>query len=198
MSRMMFGRAVALLILGGLSMLPGPTASGQEEKPDLDAMIAKPTKHHELLKKDVGTWDATVKMWMAGPDAPPEESKGVETTTLLGDGLWAVSTFEGEFGGMKFRGQGQLGYDSKKGKYVGTWIDTMTDHIGFMEGTYDEAEKTLTMFMDSTDPATGKPVKEKHVVKYVDPDTRSFTFSMPGPDGKDFKVMEITYKKRKS
>jgi hypothetical protein len=34
-------------------------------------------------------------------------------------------------------------------------------------------------------------------VVYTDPDTRVFTMSMPGPDGKDMEMMKITYKRRK-
>jgi hypothetical protein len=180
------GLALAFGIVLGLA----GTARAQEGP-------ATPTKEHEVLKQDVGTWDATIKVWMAGPDAEPAESKGTETVTLFGDGLWALGKFEGEFGGMKFEGHSQLGYNAKKGKYVGTWIDSMSDRITPMEGTYDAKTRTLTVVVDAINPATGEPMKETHVHKYLDDGSREFTMYVPGPDGKDMKMMEVRYTKKK-
>ena len=53
---------------------------------------------------------------------------------MLAGGLWLISTFEGEFGGAKFEGRGQFGYDASKGKYVGTWIDSMSPNMSLLEG----------------------------------------------------------------
>ena len=49
-------------------------------------------------------------------------------------GLWVLSKFEGDFGGMKFEGRGQFGYDPIKKKYVGTWIDSMSPTLSVLEG----------------------------------------------------------------
>lgn len=198
MTRVTIGRwAGRLAILGGLTIVGSPPSRAQDDPPDFEAIIARPTEHHERLKREVGTWDATVKMWMGGPDAPAEESKGVETNTLFGGGLWLLTSFEGDFGGLKFEGRGWNGYDSKKGKYVGCWVDSMTDRITPMEGTFDEATDSYTYTLEGVDPATGKPIKEHHTLKYDGDDTRIAAFYTPGPDGKEFKSMEITYKKRK-
>ena len=83
-----------------------------------------PGPEHEMLKKDVGTWDATVEMFMA-PGAPPAVSKGTETVTMLG-GFWQVGEFKSEMIGQPFEGQGITGYDPAKKKFVGTWVDTMS------------------------------------------------------------------------
>ena len=40
--------------------------------------MSRTTPEHELLAKGVGTWDATVKSWMQGPQSEPTISKGVE------------------------------------------------------------------------------------------------------------------------
>ncbi len=41
--------------------------------------MPQPGPEHEMLKKDVGTWDATVE-FMGGPGAAPSVSKGYYTT----------------------------------------------------------------------------------------------------------------------
>src|SRR5262249_52422264 len=87
--------------------------------------LPKPTAEHKVLAQEAGAWDGTIKMFMAGPDAPPSVSKGVETNTLGLGGFWMLSEFKGEFGGMPFEGRGTFGYDPVKKKYVGTWIDSM-------------------------------------------------------------------------
>jgi len=110
--------------------------------------------------------------------------------------MWLVSRFEGEAAGMPFVGVGTSGYDPEKKKYVGTWVDTMTPHLMITEAEYDEEKKPLTGTAEGRDPHTKKPYTAKIVARYVDDDTRVFEMHMPGEDGKEFKMMEITYKRR--
>jgi uncharacterized protein DUF1579 len=149
---------------------------------------------HEVLKGDVGTWDATVESFMPGAPAPMT-SKGTETNTLMG-GLWLVTEFKADMMGTPFQGHGVTGYDPNKKKYVGTWVDTMSSGLGISEATWDAAAKTMTGTFEGPD-MSGQVQKMKSVVTYKDPDTRVFTMSGPGPDGKDVKYMTITYKRRK-
>jgi hypothetical protein len=157
----------------------------------------KPTKEHEELKSEVGAWDAEVSMWMS-PDAEPMKSKAVETNEMFGD-FWLMSEFEGEFGGEKFKGHSMLGYDPAKKKYVGTWTDTMSPYLMTMEGDYDEATHTSTMYGMGTSMETGKAEKSKMVTVYTSDDEKTFTMYMEKPGAEDewIKVMEIKYKRRK-
>src|ERR1700722_10221377 len=95
-SRALFGLCVVVSILNAPAMAqPG----------------ARPTEEHKILARDEGTWDATIKSYMGGPDAEPAVSKGTEVYTVMPGGLWVLSRFEGDFAGMKFEGRGQFGYD---------------------------------------------------------------------------------------
>ena len=85
----------------------------------------------------MGTWDATIKTYMAGPGAEPSVSKGTEVNEVMPGGLWVLSKFDGDFGGMKFQGRGQFGFDPIKKKYVGTWIDSTSTILSMLEGEYD-------------------------------------------------------------
>ncbi|HSD66428.1 MAG TPA: DUF1579 domain-containing protein [Vicinamibacteria bacterium] len=153
--------------------------------------MPQPGPEHAMLKKDVGTWDATVEAFME-PGAPPTVSKGTDTVTMVG-GFWQVSEFKSEMMGQPFEGRGATGYDPAKKKYVGTWIDSMTPGYYTMEGTYDPATKTLVTTMEGPDP-TGVVTKTRATTEWKDADTRVFT--MYGPDGKAV-GMRITYKRRK-
>lgn len=157
---------------------------------------ARPTAEHKRLRADVGVWEADVKFYMGGPDAPPESSKGVEINRMMPGGLWLLSEFRGEFLGQPFTGRGQTGYDPIKKKYVGTWIDTMTPSLMLLEGDYDEAARTLTMTGETVDPATGQAAKMKMVSTYKDDGTRGFTMYMTPPGGgAEVKGMETVYRK---
>lgn len=159
----------------------------------------KPTEHHKALAREVGTWDATLKLWMGGPGTDPTESKGVETNTLMKGGLWLLSDFKGEAAGMEFVGRGSHGYDTLKNKHVSTWIDSMSTSLMVSEGTYDEKTKSLTMMSEGFDPQTKKPTTTKTVSTYKDDDHRGFTMYMKSADtnGEFVKVMEINYTRKK-
>jgi hypothetical protein len=156
----------------------------------------KPTAEHRTLRAEVGVWEAEVRMYMGGPDAPPEVSKAVEINRMMPGGLWLLQEFRGEFAGQPFFGRGQFGYDPYKKKYVGTWIDTMSPTLMILEGTHDEPTDTSTMIGESVDPASGQPVKMKLVTVYKDDGTRTFTMYMTPPGGGgEMKAMETTYRK---
>jgi len=179
---------VVLVVVAGTGMM--------SLRADNQPPAVEPTSHHKLLAKDVGTWDATVKTWAPGAGSEPMVSKGVETNTMLG-GLWLVTEFKGEFGGQSFEGRGQAGYDTHKGKYVSTWIDTMSAEIMVAEGDFDEKAQTMTMTSKGKDSA-GKPYESKQVSERKGDDTRVFTMFMKSADTKDelVKMMEITYNRR--
>jgi hypothetical protein len=199
---MMICAPAALLLAATLSAQEmkkaEPKKAPAAKKADASAQPAmpmvKPGPEHDLLKKDVGTWDATVENLMPTPGAPTSTSKGVETNKLIG-GLWLVTDFKSQMMGQPFEGHGTTGYDTNKKKYVGTWVDSMSTGLMVGESTYDPATKTVTGYMEGTDP-TGKPAKMKMVTEFKDDNTRVFTMYMPGPDGKEAPGMRITYKRR--
>ena len=161
-----------------LACLIAPPANAQE--------TPKPGPEHEILKKQVGTWDATMKM-------EGMETKAIATYKMDLGGLWLASTFEGEFGGMKFSGRGLDSYDPAKKKYVAVWVDSMSTSPMVMEGTYDKEKKTLTMSGEGAG-MDGKPTKYKSVS--VMPDDDTINFSMYIADGAQ-PAFTIAYKRKK-
>ena len=176
--------AVCILMTAGLA------ARGFAQAPP---PAPKPGPEHEVLKQDVGTWDATVEM--AEPGKAPTVSKGVETVSLVG-GLWSVSDFKSQMMGQPFEGRGTTGYDPNKKKYVSSWIDSMSTGFTLGEATYDPKTKTMAGWMEGPD-MSGKTVKMRETTEWKDADTKIFTMFMTGPDGKEVPTMKITYKRRK-
>ena len=187
----------AKTILAALMVIVPSLAWAQHE--DQMPAAPAPTEYHKALLKDVGTWDAEMKLWMA-PGMDPMISKGEETNVMLGDGLWVISEFKGEVAGMKFVGHGQFGYDTVKEKYVGTWIDSMNTSMSTMEGTVDKSTGKLTMISHGTDPNTGQPTESKIISYYPDNNTKIMEMHMPTPasNGEFIKHMEIKYTRKQS
>ncbi len=171
-------------------------AMSAEEQAAMDAWmkLATPGEAHKKLNRCVGTFDATVKMWMA-PGAPPDVSKGQNEAKWILDGRFIQDTFTGTAMGMPFTGIGMTGYDNQKKKYVGTWTDTWSTHLQTMTGDMD-ASGALTMTSTVFDPMVGKEKKVRSVTRFVDDKTHTFETFEPGPDGKEIRTMEITFVRR--
>ena len=63
------------------------------QQPDLP----KPGTEHKVAEESVGTWDCAVKMAES-----PDESKGTSVSRMSLGGLWLLTDFEGDFGGIPF------------------------------------------------------------------------------------------------
>lgn len=193
-------RTVAVVCALAVFALAG-AATAQEKKPEGQTAPAampplpKPGPEHEVLKNDVGTWDATVEMFMA-PGAPPTVSKGVETSVISCGGMCLVTDFKSEFMGQPFSGHGIAAFDMKAKQYSTIWMDSMSMAPATGMATYDPAKKTLTGWMEGLD-MEGKKSKMKTTLEWKDADTRVYSHYMAGPDGKEMLAMRITYARKK-
>jgi len=155
--------------------------------------MAKPGPQHQKLAANAGTWDAAIEMM--GPDGKMQPSKGVSVMTMGPGGFWLLDNFNADLGGMPFHGMGSTGFDPQKGKYVGTWIDSMSPTLMVLEGDFDAAGKVLTM--SGTAPGyDGKPAVHRMVTTHVDAKTNRFEMFVTGSDGKEMKMLSITYTRR--
>ena len=196
-----FAPAVAAVAAIGLSFGgAGLWAQEQNKKPDPAAemeaweQLQKPGPEHEHLKKFVGEWTAEVTCTM--PDGTPMKSTGKESAKLVLGGRFVQTHFEGSMMGKPFTGMGMMGYDKMLKKYVSTWSDSMSTGIMIFYGDADKDGKVFTQYCE-TKVADGKTEKWKSVTTLTDEKTMTFDMTVTLPDGKDMKVMSITYTKVK-
>lgn len=151
-----------------------------------------PGEPHKLLASWDGTWTGDITMWMA-PGAPPTVSKGTAVNKMIMGGRYQYSKHTGNMMGMPFEGEATTGYDNTKKKFVSSWIDNMGTGMMTMEGDWDEANKTLTLAGKCIDPmaGNGKEMVIRQTQKVIDANTQLVEMYGPGPDGKEFKMMEI-------
>lgn len=151
---------------------------------------------HEMIAKSNGTWTGEVTMWM-DPKAPPQKSTATVVNKMIMGGRYQVSNASGNMMGMPFEGQGTLAYDNMKKLLISTWIDNMGTGIMKLEGPWDEATKTATLSGRCSEPVRGEDVTIRETFKMIDDNNQMMEMYGPGPDGKEMKMMEIKYTRKK-
>lgn len=165
-----------------------------------EAMMAKmqeygtPNENHKVLQQLVGSWEYSVKMWMA-PDAPPDESTGNSEVSAILGGRFIQEISTGTAHNQPFEGRGICGYDNVKKEYNHLWIDNMGTGMMMVSASYDAATKTFSGKGNMSCPING-PMSIRTVMKILDVNTHTYEMYMPDKSGKEFKAMEITYRRK--
>ena len=155
-----------------------------------------PGAMHKMLAKSDGNWTEEITFWM-DPSAPPQQMTASCTNKMVLNGLYQQSVHKGSYNKMPFEGWSTVGYDNAKKVFFSSWIDNMGSGIQNMEGTWDDATKTLTMKGKETDPMTGKDFDVRETMTLSDDNNQKMEMFRPGPDGKEYKNMEIILKRKK-
>jgi hypothetical protein len=191
-------RAVLALAIVGLSCnaagLRVVQPAARESVGETNQGKAAPSAEQEVLKKWVGTWDATIES--TGPDGKLVSSKATSSVRLAHGGKWLISEFDGTFNGAPFTGQEVLGYDPVAKKYVLSWIDSAATNFATGEGAFDKQSNTMTLTLSSRVDATGKLATWRQVDTWKDADNHVWTIRVT-KDGKEEIEMTIRYKRKK-
>lgn len=155
-----------------------------------------PGEVHKMMASWSGAWNEEVSTWMS-PDAPASKSTGVATNKMILGGRYQVTEHKGSMMGQPFEGMGTMGYDNIKKVFVSTWEDNMGTGIMSMEGPWDAATKSATLKGKVVDPTMQKEVDVKEVFKVIDDNTQILEMYGAGPDGKEMKMMEIKFTRKK-
>ncbi len=152
-----------------------------------------PGEAHRHLAQTAGTWKATMRDFHT-PDAPPQTGTS-ENRMILG-GRFLQQEMRATFMGMPFEGVGLTGYDNMAGEFQSVWVDNFGTGMMYLTGKAEPGAKLQTMSGTMMSPETGKPIKVRTVVRYESKDRHVFEMYGPGPDGKEMRMMEITYERQ--
>ena len=158
----------------------------------------QPSKEHQWLKQFIGEWESEAEM-QGAPGAPAQKMKGSETVRGLGE-LWIVSNLEGEMPGDagKMQGMMTVGFDAQKGKFVGTWVDSVMPHMWIYEGELDATGKILTLNSVGPNMMTGVGTANyRDITEFKSPDHRVLTSQAELPDGTWVTFMTANYHRKK-
>jgi len=158
------------------------------------ADLSPPLPEHAWLEQFAGDWDLEIEISMV-PGQPPMKSKGLERGRMVG-GFWLVS--EARNLEMPFTCQLTLGYEPKKKKYVGAWIDSMSSYLWHYEGVVDATGRKLTLETEGPfPPVPGSVSKFREVTEFKSDDHRVFTSSRLGEDGNWSTHLTIDFRRKK-
>lgn len=155
-----------------------------------------PGEMHKMMASWNGTWNTDVTMWMK-PDVPPQKSNGTAVNKMILGGRYQESVNTSTMMGMPFEGHGTLAYDNIKKVFQSTWVDNMGSGIMMMSGPWDSATKTVTLTGKSLDPMSGRDYDFRETFNVVDDNTQMMIMYGPGPDGKEYKMMEKKFTRKK-
>ncbi len=174
-----------------------PPKMTPEQQAEMEAYMkaATPGPQHKALAAMAGSYSLKVKSWHE-PGGPAMEEAGTAERTVMLDGRVMAEQVNSTMMGMPFQGHGMTGYDNVTGKYWSTWNDNMSTGIMVSEGTCDATGKTCTFTGSWNDPIKKASIKSRMTTKWTSPTTEIFEMYAPGPDGKEMKMMEITYTKK--
>jgi hypothetical protein len=191
---------IALVAVAAVAQDPakGTDAGSTEMSPEQIAMMEKwqaaatPGEHHATIGKLAGKWTARVMYWPA-PGAPAEESVGTATMTPILGGRFLQEMFEGTAMEQPFHGMGISGYDNVMQKHTGIWLDSMGTGIMHSEGTCESNCSIIKARAESSDPMSGERKVMNSITRIVSDKEIVLEMFETGPDGKEFKSMEIVY-----
>ncbi len=186
------GWLLLLAVLAGGCQATSTSASATEAA----AQDAPPTPEHAWLLRLVGDWEFKIEV-----AAPAQESAplgGRESVRAIGD-LWVLSDVQASMpGGGQMSAAMTLGFDPKRQRFVGTWIDSATNYIWRYEGSLDAGRKILTLDTegpDFTDPT--KLARFRDAIEIVDANHRRLSSSLLGPDGSWTVFNTVHYTRRR-
>lgn len=169
-----------------------------DEKAMMDAWAkaSTPGPQHKWLAGKAGKWEFAGKFWMDATQPPTLSSGTAERTLMLGGRVIGEKVASPGIMGQPFEGYGVTGYDNVAQEFWGTWSDTMGTGVMVSKGKCD-AKGACTYTGEYVDPITGKKKTSRMASRDEGPDKEVHEFWDKGPDGKEFKSMELVYTRKK-
>ena len=189
--------ALALIAAAGVGIAQ-TKSSPQDQQKAMEAAMQKAmavTENHALLTQFVGKWAGAAATWEM-PGAKPMKSTSTSEITSIMGGRFIMEKFMGNMMNMPFEGLRVAGYDNMQKKFVTFWVDNTSTAFFLFSGTYDAAKKTFTDLSKWPD-GMGGIMDVRMVTRVVSPDEHIQEMYMTMPGQKEYKNMEIDYKRVK-
>ncbi|MCR6657101.1 MAG: DUF1579 domain-containing protein [Opitutus sp.] len=158
----------------------------------MEMPMENPTPEHRWLERFVGTWDIEIEV-SPGPGQPTQVMHGTEIAQMVGP-FWLVT--EGSNEVFPYRCRLTLGYDATRGRYVGSWIDTMTSHFWRYDGQVDATGRILSLDTEGPFPGESGLVKFREVTEFITDDHRRFTSNRQNAQGGWDALCRMTFRRR--
>lgn len=207
MSRMMITLTAALFVtvLGGLVPVLSQDMGGKAEPEAKDPWAAwtelqKPGEPHKMLAESVGEWTIEGKMFhMDGEKVVEMPANGKSTMKMLwGRYLQEEMAVECPMMKMTMNMRGYIGYDNSAKEHQCVYFGDMGTELRVFKGTFDEKAGAMTFSAEWTEKGMGDMKRKSRVVSAAkSKDESTVTIYETMGDNPEFKMMEMTYKRKK-
>jgi hypothetical protein len=189
-------------------MLAGAALVQDEDQPPRSAAevqrlmleAAQPGAEHELIARYCGDFDEEITFWMQ-PGAQPLKLKGSSEHEMVLGGRFRLSRAASEFMGSRTESMSMLGFDRRHEEFTLVSFDTAGTYWVSAQGPYDAETRTARMHGTDDDPIGGVVQDYDFVMTLVDDDTLRFEIwfndEAHAKDGKPFKMVEVTSRRKK-
>lgn len=173
-----------------------PAMPSQEEMQAYFGALVQPGKEHALLAGLSGNWNLTTKMW-GKPGMEPIVSTATAKSQMVLEGRFLQITTVGELFHTKTESLTLMGFDRRSDQYTLVGFDTMGTYYVTGAGGYDAETKTMTLKGTSEHPKFGITETYSFVIKLVSNDEYVTSILFDQPDGSQFKMVDMTYRRAK-
>lgn len=153
----------------------------------------RPRPEHEFLKRFVGEWECTTETSFA--PGKTVTTKGTMTAHMIGN-FWVVIDRKADIGGYAYHGRATYGFNSRKKKYVGTWMDSMAPILWQYEGKADG--DSLAVESEGPHPSLPGNHKFRNTWDFKSDDEVVLTSEMEGRDGKMIGILKSTCRRKQA
>ena len=148
------------------------------------------TQAHLWLHRSVGEW--TTETEAMDPEGNKFTTTGTESIRKLGE-YWIVNEIKGIMPDDNQPAEMvvAIGYDIKKGKFVGSWVGSMMENLWVYEGEMDE-NGALNLYSEGEDMMDeSKTAVYRDQISWESDDVRLFTSSAKDEKGEWFSFMTV-------
>lgn len=167
--------------------------STAEQESCAPGMLHPPvTPEHEWLQRLIGDWVVTDDAGDTGIGDWTESVRAIGDYWIHGEGHGTMP------GGGTATMLITLGYDPRRGRFVGTWCGSMMTHMFVYEGSLDPTGRILAL--DTTGPDMTDPTRTsryRDTITIVDADTREFRGELMAEDGSWKPLMKAIQRRRR-
>jgi len=156
--------------------------------------FSTPGEVHKMIASWNGTWKTDITMYE--PGKPPTKTTGTAVNKMILGGRYQESVNTSTMMGMPFEGHSTIGYNNATKMFESSWVDNMGTGIMKMTGAWDAATKSVTLTGMGVDPYSLKEKENREIFTVVDDKTQTMSMFGPGPDGKEVKIMDITFTRK--
>lgn len=125
----------------------------------------------------------------------PEKFRAAESVRACCNGLFVLTELRSSGKKSPRGGNGILGYDPARGRYLLAWADTRSGSLSTAEGEYDEENDSLTFVYEKAD-GQGGTQQVREVFAWDGPNRRSRTLFAVGGDGSEPPLVAIAYRRK--